>query len=111
MEHLNTYTVPACAPPGAPPDSFITQLNLFAGQLYLRNYAEYVRMCRYPGLSYTKNSGEEKNKEVKEEKEEEVKGEKEEEVKGEKDYPCAHAYSGKPMAYFVTRGRLQAAAV
>lgn len=61
MEHLNIYTVPACASTWRPtPDSLITQLNLFAGQLYLRNYAEYVRMCRYLGLSYTKNSGEEK---------------------------------------------------
>ncbi|KAH6619158.1 hypothetical protein B0J18DRAFT_481466 [Chaetomium sp. MPI-SDFR-AT-0129] len=62
MEHLNTYTVPSCASTwrSSPPDSLITQLNLFAGQLYLRNYAEYVRMCRYLGLSYTKNSGEDK---------------------------------------------------
>ncbi|KAG7289873.1 hypothetical protein NEMBOFW57_006250 [Staphylotrichum longicolle] len=88
MEHLNTYTVPACASTWpTPPDSLITQLNLFAGQLYLRNYAEYVRMCRYLGLSYTKNSGEgeEKNEEVKGEKEEKVKGEKKEKAQEEKE--------------------------
>ncbi len=35
------------------------QLNLFTGQLYLRSYREYVRLCRYPGLVYTENRGDE----------------------------------------------------
>ncbi|KAK4182801.1 hypothetical protein QBC35DRAFT_395228 [Podospora australis] len=60
LEDLTTYTVPASTattPPAAPPPELITQLNLFAGQLYLRSYDEYVQLCRYLGLSYTENDG------------------------------------------------------
>jgi len=35
------------------------QLNLFAGQLYLRSYQHYVALCRYVGLSYKENDGDE----------------------------------------------------
>ncbi|KAK4182710.1 hypothetical protein QBC35DRAFT_546309 [Podospora australis] len=58
MEDLTTYTVPSLTPDWtAPPPELIMQLNLFAGQLYLRNYTEYVRLCRYLGLSFTENRG------------------------------------------------------
>jgi hypothetical protein len=60
MEDLTTYTVPATLPADwtAPPE-LVMQLNLFAGQLYLRSYAEYVRLCRYLGLAYVENGGDE----------------------------------------------------
>ncbi|KAH6623091.1 hypothetical protein F5144DRAFT_623147 [Chaetomium tenue] len=59
LEDLAVYTVPAVEDPPAPPPELVTQLNLFAGQLYLRSYAEYVRLCRYLGLSYRENEGDE----------------------------------------------------
>ncbi|KAK3293166.1 uncharacterized protein B0H64DRAFT_327170 [Chaetomium fimeti] len=59
LEDLAVYTVPAAADPPVPPPELVTQLNLFAGQLYLRSYADYVRLCRYLGLSYRENEGEE----------------------------------------------------
>lgn len=39
------------------PRSLIVQLNLFAGQLYLRSFDEYIEMCQYLGLAFsaTKN--------------------------------------------------------
>ncbi|KAK3374532.1 hypothetical protein B0T24DRAFT_577590 [Lasiosphaeria ovina] len=55
MEHLKTYTIPAVAADWEAPQDLVMQLNLFAGQLYLRSYDEYKRMCRYLGLVYTKN--------------------------------------------------------
>ncbi|KAK4175214.1 hypothetical protein QBC36DRAFT_355360 [Triangularia setosa] len=59
MEDLKTFTYPPMTSKQleewtAPPE-LIMQLNLFAGQLYLRSYEEYVRMCEYLGLSYTEN--------------------------------------------------------
>lgn len=43
-----------CATPAVPTSwrlpSFVMQLNLFAGQLYLRNYEEYLLVCRFLGL-------------------------------------------------------------
>lgn len=60
MEDLDTYIVPdhtTGSTPGTiretPPQKLIMQLNLFAGQSYLRSYDEYVRLCRYLGLMYT----------------------------------------------------------
>lgn len=59
MEDLKTFTYPFMTPTQlekwTPPPELIMQLNLFAGQLYLRSYEEYVRMCRYLGLSFTEN--------------------------------------------------------
>ncbi|KAL2159331.1 hypothetical protein VTH06DRAFT_2334 [Thermothelomyces fergusii] len=58
LEDLTVYTVPAQAsPPPLPPKELVTQLNLFAGQLYLRTYDDYRRLCRYLGLSYHENDG------------------------------------------------------
>jgi hypothetical protein len=55
MEDLKTYTVPPVAEEWQAPPELVMQLNLFAGQLYLRDYGEYVRLCRYLGLAYTEN--------------------------------------------------------
>ncbi|KAK3987321.1 hypothetical protein QBC44DRAFT_400356 [Cladorrhinum sp. PSN332] len=53
MENLTTYTVPHRLEQGwAAPLELVMQLNLFAGQLCLRNYDEHVRLCRYLGLRY-----------------------------------------------------------
>ncbi|KAL2186630.1 hypothetical protein L209DRAFT_711026 [Thermothelomyces heterothallicus CBS 203.75] len=58
LEDLTAYTVPAhAATTTTTPKELITQLNLFAGQLYLRTYDDYVRLCRYLGLSYRENEG------------------------------------------------------
>jgi hypothetical protein len=60
MEDLTTYTVPATLPAGwTAPAELVMQLNLIAGQLYLRSYEEYVRLCRYLGLAYTENKSNE----------------------------------------------------
>jgi hypothetical protein len=59
MEHLKTYSVPALADDWEAPRELVMQLNLFAGQLYLRSYDEYKRVCKYLGLSYTENKDEE----------------------------------------------------
>jgi hypothetical protein len=61
LEDLATYIFPPRgrddAPPPPPAPELVMQLNLFAGQLYLRSYTEYVRLCRYLGLSYRENDG------------------------------------------------------
>ncbi|KAB5513475.1 hypothetical protein GE09DRAFT_1266739 [Coniochaeta sp. 2T2.1] len=59
MEDLTTYTVPAVVADWAPAPELVMQLNLFAGQLYFRSCGEYVRLCRYLGLAYTENKGDE----------------------------------------------------
>ena len=45
-----------CAVPEVPkawsPPSVVTHLNLFASQLYLRDYDEYLVLCRFLGLCY-----------------------------------------------------------
>ncbi|KAK3350293.1 hypothetical protein B0T25DRAFT_459024, partial [Lasiosphaeria hispida] len=55
MEHLKTYTIFAVVADWEAPRDLVMQLNLFAGQLYLRSYGEYKRLCRYLGLAYTEN--------------------------------------------------------
>ncbi|KAK3937045.1 hypothetical protein QBC46DRAFT_320431 [Diplogelasinospora grovesii] len=58
LEDLTTFTIPPLPPLTewtAPPSALVMQLNLFAGQLYLRTYDEYVCLCRYLGLSYQEN--------------------------------------------------------
>ncbi|KAK4220947.1 hypothetical protein QBC38DRAFT_155242 [Podospora fimiseda] len=62
MEDLKVYTVPEVVG-GTPwwkaPRELVMQLNLFAGQLYLRDFEEYTRLCRYLGLAYTANDDDE----------------------------------------------------
>lgn len=58
LEDLTLYTTPrsSSSPLPSPPPELVLQLNLFAGQLYLRSYADYQRACRYLGLSCVANN-------------------------------------------------------
>ena len=50
LDHLGLYTE------GKPfdniriPDDFVSQLNVFAGQVYFNSYAAYVKTCKYLGV-------------------------------------------------------------
>jgi hypothetical protein len=58
LEHLLLCTIPPRPSSWAAPGPMVTQLNLFAGQIWLKSYDEYTALCRYLGLSY--ESGDEK---------------------------------------------------
>ena len=47
---INDFIVPL---PSPPPWNLIDQLNIFAGQLYLRDYDCYIRLCRLLGIPST----------------------------------------------------------
>lgn len=49
LEDLSFCAIPAVPKCGSTPP-FVMQLNLFAGQLYLRSYEEYLSVCRFLGL-------------------------------------------------------------
>jgi hypothetical protein len=49
LEDLSFCTIPAVSEPLSAPH-MVRQLNLFAGQLYIRNYEEYVSLCGFLGL-------------------------------------------------------------
>ncbi|RAL63581.1 hypothetical protein DID88_003625 [Monilinia fructigena] len=51
FEGLDAHTVPPLPSSWTVPPT-IMQLNLFAGQLYLRSYNEYIRLCQFLGLCY-----------------------------------------------------------
>lgn len=52
-EDLLLYVIPSPPPPGwRVPRALITALLLFAGQLYLRSYEDYVYMCEYLGVPH-----------------------------------------------------------
>ncbi|KAK1760199.1 hypothetical protein QBC47DRAFT_427171 [Echria macrotheca] len=60
MEDLKAYVVPmASLADGswAVPKVLVMHLNLFAGQLYLRTYEDYIQLCRYLGLAHQSNDG------------------------------------------------------
>ncbi|KAJ6608364.1 hypothetical protein B0H10DRAFT_2226874 [Mycena sp. CBHHK59/15] len=52
FEDLRFYTIPTSRPlpSGRWSANEITQLNLFAGQLYLKDFSEYKRLCNMLGL-------------------------------------------------------------
>lgn len=52
FEDLTFCAVPNIRESWSAPLPTIMQLNLFAGQLYLRTYEEYVWLCNFLGLSY-----------------------------------------------------------
>ncbi len=51
LDDLSFCAIPAVPKCWAQPP-FVMQLNLFAGQLYLRNYEEYISVCRFLGLCF-----------------------------------------------------------
>ncbi|KAK2793814.1 hypothetical protein FQN51_001032 [Onygenales sp. PD_10] len=55
MDDLSCGSLPHS--PGFPPGIRTLQLNLFAGQLYLKDYAEYVSLCQFLGLVHCPPGG------------------------------------------------------
>ncbi|KAK6584182.1 hypothetical protein PZA11_003912 [Diplocarpon coronariae] len=55
LDGLDLYTVPVRPAMPTIPRHLITQLNLFAGQLYFSSYQEYVEVCQLLGLAYEKS--------------------------------------------------------
>ena len=53
-DDLRLYSIPPLPADWTPPWDLIDQLNVFAGQLYLRNYTSYLRLCRFLGVSTTR---------------------------------------------------------
>ncbi|KAF8129296.1 hypothetical protein EV363DRAFT_1451295 [Boletus edulis] len=49
-DDLKLYSIPPLPSDWTPPWALIDQLNVFAGQLYLRDYPSYVRLCRFLGV-------------------------------------------------------------
>ncbi|KAI0480855.1 hypothetical protein GGR56DRAFT_688190 [Xylariaceae sp. FL0804] len=52
LDGLDLFTFPAARMPLRLPRRLVVQLNLFAGQLYLGSYAEYVEVCKALGLAW-----------------------------------------------------------
>ena len=46
-DDLNLYSIPAVSSDWSPPQGLMSQLNIFAGQLYLSDREAYVRLCRF----------------------------------------------------------------
>ena len=49
-DDLRLYSLPPLPSDWTPPWVLIDQLNVFAGQLYLRNYESYLRLCHFLGV-------------------------------------------------------------
>ncbi|KAH6961733.1 hypothetical protein BKA56DRAFT_647758 [Ilyonectria sp. MPI-CAGE-AT-0026] len=52
LDHLNLYTIPQTRNCDTIPRGLIAQLNVFAGQLYLSSYSDYVELCGSLGLAW-----------------------------------------------------------
>ncbi|KAF9235920.1 hypothetical protein BU15DRAFT_89398 [Melanogaster broomeanus] len=46
-DDLSLYNIPTVPLGWTPPWALVDQLNVFAGQLYLRDYATYIQLCRF----------------------------------------------------------------
>ena len=46
-DDLLLHSIPTVPPDWTAPAPLVDQLNLFAGQLYLRDYSTYIRVCRF----------------------------------------------------------------
>ena len=55
-DDLQLYSIPPLPSDWTPPWGLIDQLNVFAGQFYLRDYGSYLRLCRLLGVPATKES-------------------------------------------------------
>ena len=51
MDTLDFWTVPERNPPFPIPRSVAVQLNIFAGQLYISSYEDYLEICKFLGLA------------------------------------------------------------
>lgn len=51
LDHLMLYTSPTRSPAPKIPRHLITQLNLYAGQLYISSYDEYLEVCKFLNLA------------------------------------------------------------
>jgi hypothetical protein len=49
-DDLGLYSIPPLPSNWTPPWALIDQLNVFAGQLYLRDYESYLRLCSFLGV-------------------------------------------------------------
>ncbi|KAI1087952.1 hypothetical protein F5B19DRAFT_33837 [Rostrohypoxylon terebratum] len=52
LDKLDLYTVPQHLSTREIPQRLITELNLFAGQLYFNSFDQYVDACKFMGISY-----------------------------------------------------------
>ena len=55
-DDLRLYSIPPLPSDWTPPWDLIDQLNVFAGQLYLRDYESYLRLCRFLGVPTKESS-------------------------------------------------------
>lgn len=51
LDNLALYTVPASIPRAAISKELTAELSLFAGQLYMSSYADYLDICQFLGIS------------------------------------------------------------
>jgi hypothetical protein len=51
LDKLDLFTVSANATPPSIPRALSAQLSLFAGQLYITTYDDYLEICQFLGLS------------------------------------------------------------
>ncbi len=54
LDGLDLYTIPARPVARTLPSHLVVQLNLFAGQLYLSSFKEYIEICTFLGLAWNK---------------------------------------------------------
>ncbi|KAI2469049.1 hypothetical protein F4781DRAFT_395603 [Annulohypoxylon bovei var. microspora] len=60
LDTLDLYTVPESLSTRQIPERLITELNLFAGQLYFNSFEQYIDACKFLGISWdTPGEGEE----------------------------------------------------
>lgn len=52
LDTLDLYTVPERLKTRQIPQRLVTELNLFAGQLYFDSFEQYVDVCKFLGLAY-----------------------------------------------------------
>lgn len=54
LDTLELYSIPTRTEPPILPRHLIVQLNLFAGQLYLSSFEEYIELCDFLGIAWDK---------------------------------------------------------
>ena len=57
-DDVKIYSIPPLSSDWSPPWGLIDQLNVFAGQLYLRDYASYLCLCHFLGVSMKESPNE-----------------------------------------------------